>query len=125
MNTLTISNAPIYGEDKSLSLPDLVEGFGLTRKEFSQISGISVSTLSRSDPPSPQTRAKVAELVGIYILLWKLSQGNEELIKSWLDEPKAEYWGLSPIQFIKMDSTNISTVLKNLREMEYGEAMGT
>lgn len=125
MNTLTISNAPFYGEDKSLSLPDLVECYGLTRKEFSEISGVSVSTLSRSEPPSPQTRAKVAELVGIYVLLWRLSKENEELIKAWLEEPKPEYWGLSPVQFMKIDSANISTVFKNLREMEYGEAMGT
>ncbi|TDJ03677.1 MAG: XRE family transcriptional regulator [Deltaproteobacteria bacterium] len=125
MTTLTLSNAPIYDDNGALNLPYLVDSYGLTRKEFAEISGVSVSTLSRSGPPSPHTKSRVVELVGIYVLLWKISKGNEEQIKSWLDEPKAEYWGLSPIQFMKIDNENISTVFKNIREMEYGEAMGT
>jgi hypothetical protein len=123
MATLQFSNAPIYlGSD--LCLPKLVDAYGITRDLFSEISGVSKSLLSRMGPVSPSTRVKVSELVNIYILLWKLLEGNEAKIKRWLVEPQDQYWGLSPIQFAKADRKNIQTILKNLQEIKYGEAMG-
>lgn len=117
-------DVPIYDENSELTLPKLVQSFGVTRQIFSEISGVSVSRLSRIDPISPKVRVQVSELVGIYIELWNLTEGTEGLVKRWLHEPQEQYFGLTPVQFMKVDRENVGTVLQNLREIRYGEAMG-
>lgn len=122
MKVLNLSDVPIY--DKAIvSLPKIVEVMGVTRKEFSEIANISISQI-RNGEPSPQTRLKIREIVNIISLLWKLSNKNKEIVRQWLHSPDDQYWGLSPIQFMAMDRSNISTVFKNLQEVEYGEVMG-
>jgi hypothetical protein len=120
---LQFSAVPIY-ENSELSLPKLVDAFGTTRDLFSEISGVSTSLLSRKGPVSSSTRVKLSELVTIYTVLWKLLVGDEAKIKRWLHESQDQYWGLSPVQFMKIDKKNVQSVLKNLQEIKYGEAMG-
>jgi hypothetical protein len=118
-------NVPIYDNNSELSLPSLVDSYGVTRQLFSDISGVSISRLSRSGPVSPKIRVQVSELVSIYMMLWKITKGDKGLIKRWLHEPQDEYFGLSPVQFMKINKENVATVLKNLHEIKYGEAMGS
>jgi hypothetical protein len=120
---LQFASIPIY-ENSDLSLPKLVCAFGVTRDIFAQISGVSKSLLSRKGPISPITRVKLSELVSIYTVLWKLLEGDESKIIRWLHESQDQYWGLSPVQFMKIDKKNIQTILRNLQESRYGEAMG-
>lgn len=123
MTALQFSNVPIYS-GSHLNLPRLVDAYGVTRKAFSEMSDVSESTLSRKGEVKASTRIKLGELISIYTLLWKLLEGNEASIKRWLHESQDQYFGLSPIQFMKLDKNNIQTVLKNLQEIRYGEAMG-
>ena len=121
---LQFEDLPIYDKKVGLNLPSLVKAYGVTRKVFSEISGISSSLLSVDKEVSPETRMKLMALVSIYSMLWKLCAGDEQIIKRWLNEPKEEYWSLSPVQFMKIDRENINVVLKNLQSISYGEAMG-
>lgn len=123
MTAIQFSNVPIY-KGSDLNLPKLVEAFGVTRKVFSEMSDVSESSLSRKGEVKAATRIKLGEFISIYTLLWKLLEGNEANIKRWLHESQDQYFGLSPIQFMRLDKNNVQTVLKNLQEIRYGEAMG-
>jgi hypothetical protein len=118
------THPPIYGSKQNLILPRLVKGFGIQRKEFSKLSGVSESLLSRTVSVSARVRSQVSELVSIYMVLWKLTEKDEDAIINLLNLPDDQYFGLSPIQFMKMDRKNIQVVLRNLQELTYGEAMG-
>ena len=121
---LQFENLPIYNKQSGLNLPNLVKAYGVTRQEFSLISGVSSSLLSGNKEVNPETRMKVTELVSIYSILWSLCDEDEVKIKRWLNEPKNEYWSLSPVQFMKINRENILIVLKNLQNIIHGEAMG-
>lgn len=124
MSLLQFSTAPIY-TGSNLNLPKLVEAYGVTRKVFSEISDVSESSLSRKGEVKPSTRIKLGELISIYSVLWKLLEGDESKVKRWLHESQDQYFGLSPVQFMRLDKNNIQTILKNLQEIRYGEAMGS
>ena len=57
-------------------------------------------------------------------LLWTLSDGDEVKIMNWLLNPCANYFNLTPIEFIKINKINIDIVINNLKDQAYGEAMG-
>ena len=59
------------------------------------------------------------------MVLWKLTKGNEESIVEHLHKPDDQYFGLSAVQFLKMERKNIHLVLKNFQVVTYGEAMGS
>ena len=122
MGLLQKTDVPIY-ENTNLSLPKMVAFMGVTRDIFSEISGISKSTI-RGGAVSNKTLLLVGDIVNIITLLWKLSEKRADVAKHWLHTPQDQYWGLSPIQFMKIERANIQTVFKNLQEIEYGEAMG-
>lgn len=123
MQILQQQDIPIY-KNHNLSLIEMRKLYGLQVKPFAKLANINPSQV-REGEPTPAVRSKVKHLEKIINLLWKITDGDEAQIKSWLHRPTDEYFGLTPIEFMQLEKGNAKTVFHNLQQAIYGEVMGT
>lgn len=111
---------PIYHEDRSLSFKKVAELMGINETHIPKIAPISKSALSRN--ATQNTIHKMQPLLHLLNLLWDLSEGDKAQVRQWLNHPKTEWRGLSPINLLEQGK--IDDVIHFLEGLLEGEAMG-
>ena len=86
---------PLYISGE-LSLKKLANFIGVTQAQMAQIAGINIRTVDR-DLASNKTAKTLAPLIYSLKMLWELTDGSTDDIKSWLKEPLIEWEGERPI----------------------------
>ena len=111
---------PIYNDDKSLSFKKVADFMGINEIHILKIAPISKSALSRS--VTQNTIRKMQPLLHLLNLLWDLSEGDKGQVRQWLNHPRMEWKGLTPINLL--EHGKIDELIRFLDGLIEGEAMG-
>ncbi|RYE58790.1 MAG: hypothetical protein EOP48_02770 [Sphingobacteriales bacterium] len=91
---------PIY-DDAGLNFEKLKELMGVNSQEVADMLDVSESTV-RSGKISSKTLKNAQPLLHILNMIWKLMDGNAAEIRRWLNEPRIEWSGLSPMTCLSL-----------------------
>jgi hypothetical protein len=111
---------PIYNEDKSLSFKKVADFMGINETHIPKIAPISKSALSRN--LTQNTIKKMQPLLHLLNLLWALSEGDKAQVRQWLNHPRVEWRGLTPIDLL--EHGKIDQIISFLDGLLEGEVMG-
>jgi hypothetical protein len=111
---------PVYDGSK-LSMEKLKDLIGVSVKDLAQIIDVSESTV-REGEVSAKTLKKAQPLLHILNMAWRIL-GNADEVRRWLNEPRIEWYGLSPLDSLTMGKHKaVSDFLERAIE---GEISGT
>lgn len=111
---------PVY-EGSRLSFDKVKDLMGVSVKDLAQIIDVSESTIRDTDI-SAKTLRKAQPLLHILNMAWRLL-GSAEEVRRWLNEPRIEWYGISPMTSLEMGKHQAVTSFLE-RAME-GEISGT
>jgi putative toxin-antitoxin system antitoxin component (TIGR02293 family) len=105
-------------------LDDLARGLGLERAELLRALGISADSLSRARRTrrrlSPEVSGRAYRLALVADLAGSLL-GDEGTLRAWLLTPRAEFGGLTPLEYgvTPVGADHVTTVLHRVRHVVY------
>lgn len=111
---------PIYSSGE-LSLKQLAKLIGVNQTQMAQIASLNPRTVER-DLASARTTKKLQPLIHALKMLWELTEGSEDDIRSWLKEPLIEWNGTSPLDsLLESDLTALEQLVGRIY---YGDSAG-
>ena len=111
------------GGELGESVRDVRKQWGVTRKIFSRMSGVSERTLASweqeadSRPPSEAARRRIQELHRLRARVRDVLGLRGEDITRWLETPRDDFGGLKPLELIERGE--IDRIYERLFRIEY------
>ena len=121
MHSALAPKLPVWDGDE-LNFTKLGNILGAKQKELAQIINVSEATL-RSPTVSRETLRKAQPLLYVLNLLWELTDGKSEEVYRWLNEPRIEWGGLSPLKTLTLGKLDAVKTL--LERIYHGEISST
>ncbi|MBX3382257.1 MAG: DUF2384 domain-containing protein [Phycisphaeraceae bacterium] len=98
------------------------EGFGLTREEFSRVTGASVRSLATYEqgksPPGRAVQTRLVELARLHAALCAVMKAGR--VGAWMTTPSPGFGGLKPLEVIERGQ--IDRVWRAVYELSLGTA---
>ncbi|MFW7380147.1 MAG: DUF2384 domain-containing protein [Oligoflexus sp.] len=114
---------PIYRDNGFLDFEKIARIIGCRISDIALVVGASERTLKKPRI-SPTTIKKSQPLIHLLNLLWKLFDGKESEIRCFLNEPRVEWYGISPLTALQQGKAE--AVIKMLERAYHGEeGLGT
>lgn len=111
---------PIYTSGH-LSLKQLAKFIGVNQSQIAKIAAVNPRTVDR-DLASEQTNKKLQPLIHTLKMLWELTGGSENNIRTWLKEPLVEWYGTSPLDSLL--ENDLEAVEQLVGRMYCGDSAG-
>lgn len=119
MNTLIIhEKIPIYRANGFYDFEKIARIFGCRVRDLEPVVGASERTLKKPTL-SPKTIRNSQPLIHILNLLWRLFDGREAEIRIFLNQPRIEWYGISPL--VALQQGKAEAVIKMLERIYRGE----